>query len=272
MGLALGASLLGMTARPASAQIDPSNNPLTPGSSWQGFAWDTKSAANGGAGLALWSVQNSSFMGGLSLFGRGRVVSGRCNFGDGSVDIGETNSTAPIMLKGFIVPTKQGGYIATLGVTQLSRSLGTVKLLWLRKGSSMAGLIPPDPYLSANVPYSGRFQADSGDIHGLIGLLFDPQRPAGDNATPPSFLAGAMNMQDFHFRFVASIDPERKAGGYGFDLLGQSTVALLPAVRVGGTYLTDAMTGKPIGFQGSYLLFNSMFSPFSGGSFSAFAP
>ncbi|HLJ57905.1 MAG TPA: hypothetical protein VKT77_22900, partial [Chthonomonadaceae bacterium] len=72
---------------------------------------------------------------------------------------------------------------------------------------------------------------------------------------------------------VATIDPERKAGGYDFDLLGQaSNSLLLPAVYLGGSYMTDPMTGKQLGFQGGFQLFDAGFSPTIGGTFSAFAP
>lgn len=272
--LAMGLCAMGLTAKPAQAQIDPYRNPFATAASWQGFAWDPSNAAGGVAGLAIWNAQPTAntFNGGLSLFGRGRIVSGHYNTLDGSVDIAETMGSAPLMLHGMVVPTAQGGYIGTMRVMQLTRNLGTIKMLWLRKQRTPAGFFPPGPCLGTDISYTGRFQGSDSDSHGLIALLFDPQRGAGDNADPPSIETGALMMQNLHCRFVATIDPNGRDGAFNFDLLAQTDAPSLPAVQLGGTYLTDPITGKQIGFQGGYQLFNSMFNVFSRGSFSAFAP
>ena len=69
--------------------------------------------------------------------------------------------------------------------------------------------------------------SNSGDVHGLIGLLFDPRRPAGDSAAPPSYVTGAMVMQDLHFRFVASIDPSGVAPFIRWVALGAGALYVL---------------------------------------------
>jgi hypothetical protein len=246
---------------------------MVAGVQWQGFAWNPNASPNGGAMLAIWSAQGSSFTGGFSYLGHGHVMNGRVSMADGSVTLIDALNSPPLTLSGRISPTPAGGYMATLAVSQATRGLGTVKMLWLRNKFTPDGLFPPGPCFSLTVGYSGRFASGAGDTHGLIGLLFDPERKAGDSANPPSIETGVVAMQDLHFNFVATIDPERKAGGYDFDLLGQASDSLLlPAVYLGGSYMTDAMTGRQLGFQGGFQLFDARFSPTIGGSFSAFAP
>src|SRR5579872_7547640 len=184
--LALGLCALGFAARPAAAQIDPQRNPILAGIQWQGFAWNPNASPNGGASLAIWSVQGSSFTGGVSYMGRGHMVNGRVSMADGSVTLVDALNSPPLTLTGRISPTPAGGYMATLAVSQSSRGLGTVKMLWLRNKFTRDGLFPPGPCFSLTVGYSGKFQSFDGEANGLIALLFDPERKAGDSANPPS--------------------------------------------------------------------------------------
>ena len=257
---------------PAVAQIEALNNRTVPGAAWAGFSWSARNTPSGNADLYIWSVgEGGSFSGGMSLYGRVRTVCGHL-FGDGSVEITEVDSTPAIVMQGYVSPIGQGGYIATLRAFRSGRSLGPIKLLWLRKKFSPLVSIAAEPCPGSDIAYSGRFVGDGSDTHCPIGLLFDSQRSAGDIAGPPSFETGRLAMQDFQFNFVATIDPERRAECYAFDLLGQSSSPTIPAVQLGGTFVADASIGKQPGFQGSYQLFNSLFNPISGGAFSTSAP
>ena len=268
--LVLGLCALGMTAGAAKAQIDPL---FQAGDSWHGFSWNPGNTAMQEARLAVWSAGGGAFQGGLQLFGRGRAVSGRFTM-DGSVDIVEINSTAPITLHGHTVRAADGSVSGLFSMAQGGRNLGPARLLRLfgAVDATVTGAVPPDPYFPPGPCYVGSILSGATGLATRSTLTFNPASTASSDRPQPSDRTGSLLLGDVSYTFVLSIDGHvLPDGGFKFDMIAHSTGAVVPCIRVSGELLPAVRVGDTQRFVGSYESVNTSMEVIDRGTFNVAA-
>ena len=259
---------LSLTGDSAKAQVDPNVRV------WHGFSWSPGNVNVTDAGLYIWSVNGNTFTGGLSLYGRGRAISGRFAT-DGTIDLAEINSATPIKLHGAAKATPAGNFIGMFSVTQGARNLGCVELLRLFQPSILPPdpYYPPDPYING-VTFGGRYFSENTRFVGRLQIAFDPaaHNPPGDH-NPPADFTGKIIFGDRSFNFVSTFNDRVALNAYyKFDLVGHASGGIIPCVHVSGELVPAVRPGDASRLQGRYEAIDANGRVLDAGSFDIAAP
>ena len=227
--LILGALVLWISGGAAKAQIDPF---FQAGDSWHGFSWNPGNTAMQDMRLAVWSARGNTFLGGVSLFGKGRAVSGRFST-DGSVAITEVNSSVPITMVGRSTLAGDGSATMLIGLSQGGRSLGMARLLRLFPALPLTsgGALPPDPYFPPGPCYVGSLLIGLSSISASLTVNPTPPNPTADRPQP-SDVTGTLLVGDVSYSAVLCIDRNTLPNGnYKFDMIAHAVDTVVPCVK-----------------------------------------